>query len=79
MTNFATCMYKEMKMITCRFQTTFTHMFEQVIDILKDIHEHQKEMLEQISRDLQRATGDLKKRLEKRKRDLERKIKDVEV
>ena len=54
-------------------------MFEQVIDILKDIHEHQKEMLAQISRDLQRATGDLKKRLEKRKRDLERKLKDVEV
>ena len=54
-------------------------MFEQVIDILKDIHEHQQEMLKQIARDLERATGDLKERLKKRKRDLERKIKEVEV
>ena len=78
-TNFATCMYEEMKLLTCRFKTTYFNMFQQVIDILKEIHEHQQEMLKQISEDLKKATGDLKRRLEERKRKLEEKINNVKV
>ena len=77
--NSVTCMYKNMKLLTCRYQSTFEKIFGQVAALLEEVHKNMQEKLRDISEVVRTATGEAKRKAEKMKQDMEKKLKEIEV
>lgn len=76
--NFATCMYEEMKLMACRFTSGYDGIFGQFYKILKDINEERKRMLQEISQEIENLRGEALRRAQEKQRKLKDQIEKAQ-
>ena len=71
------CMFEQMKGLACRYKTSYSNIFENVINTLQQIHEETERQLTQIADEAIKQAGAAKEEAKKAKREMEEKLKVI--